>query len=395
VKLTLALTAAAAVAAITAVALPAQAETQAQPETQNVPPGQRGKVISTRPLTGSSALPAAATNRLVAYTSEGANGQPIKVTGTVALPKTPPPPGGYPVISWTHGTTGTADICAPSADTPDGPAHAYLSIGQGYLNKWVAKGYAVVQTDYEGLGTPGGHPYMHGQSQANTALDMVRAAREVDRRVGRDWFVVGHSQGGQAALFTAATRQRPKDLNLKGAIALAPGSMQSQTPHYVQAGLPGAQGALSFLFILMNGAQAADPSIVPEDLLTDEAARLLKAGQSTACNAQLAEMGKDLPLDKVFKPGADLKPLETYLRSQEPLGLSLHVPTLVVQGSADTQVSTPATNIVVKDMCSRYKGVTYNHYEGADHRAVIEASYADAFQYAEDLRAGRTPRSDC
>ncbi|MFI0355360.1 alpha/beta fold hydrolase [Actinomadura sp. 9N407] len=388
IALTAALTTAAAAAAMIA-AVPAQAAPQ------QVPPGHRGNVISDRPLTGSSALPAAAVNRLVTYTSEGANGQPIKVTGTVALPKTPAPRGGYPVISWTHGTTGNADICAPSADTPDGPAHSYLAIGQGYLNKWVAKGYAVVQTDYEGLGTPGGHPYMHGKSAANTTIDMVRAARDLDRKVGRDWFVIGHSQGGHAALYTAAARQQPRDVRLKGAVALAPGSMTSQTPAYVKNNLPGARHALSFLFVLMNGAQAVDPSLKVDDLLTDEAAAVLRAGRTTACNAQIGELAADLPVDKVFKPDADLAPLVDFLRSQEPMGLTLKVPTLVVQGSADTSVTTPATDAVVADLCKQATGIAYNHYEGADHRSVIEASYDDTFQYVEDLRAGRTPTTHC
>ncbi|MEW2352195.1 alpha/beta fold hydrolase [Spirillospora sp. NPDC029432] len=381
-KKLLAVTAAA--AAVTALATPAQAA-----------PGQRGKVLDVQPLTNSSALPSARANHLVTYVSESAAGRPIKVTGTVALPKTPPPPGGHPVITWTHGTTGNADICAPSKDTPDGPAHGYLSIGQGYLDKWVAKGYAVVQTDYEGLGTPGGHPYMNGTSAANTAIDMVRAARRVDHRVGRDYFVIGHSQGGHAALFTAAARQRPKDVALKGSVALAPGSMTSQTPEYVRSGQPGAQGAMSFLFVILNGAKAADPSLDIDGLLTDEAAAILRAGRTTACNAQLAELSKTLAPEKVFKPDADLGPLTAYLRSQEPMGLTLQVPTLVVQGAADTQVTTPATNAVVKDLCSRYKGITYNHYEGADHRAVIEASYNDAFAYVETLRKGGTPQPTC
>jgi hypothetical protein len=38
----------------------------------------------------------------------------------------------------------------------------------------------VVQTDYEGLGTPGTHPYLNGPSEGRRVLDMVRAARRLD-----------------------------------------------------------------------------------------------------------------------------------------------------------------------------------------------------------------------
>ncbi|MFI6517675.1 alpha/beta hydrolase family protein [Spirillospora sp. NPDC050679] len=359
------------------------------------PPAARGALLADRPLTGAAALPSAAVNRLVTYVSAGVRGGRAAVSGTVSLPRTPPPRGGWPVISWAHGTTGTADPCAPSADAPRGPAHDYLSGTSRYLDRWVARGYAVVQTDYEGLGTPGGHPYMNGRSEADNVLDMVRAARRVDRRVGRDWFAAGHSQGGHAALFTAAARSGARDLNLKGAVALAPGSVISQTPAYVQSGQPGAQAAMPFLFVMLNGARAADPSLRTDRLLTPRAAEVARAGRTGACLAQLGELGADLPPDQVFRPGADLKPLTDYLRSQEPFGLRPTVPILIAQGSADTAVTPAASRALAADLCSRYTGVTYRAFEGADHRAVIGASFDEALGFVEAVRAGRPPAGTC
>src|SRR5690606_12354078 len=126
------------------------------------------------------------------------------VSGTVTVPAGEPPEGGWPVISWAHGTTGVGDACAPSAHSVGGPARDYLAVTDPVIARWVTGGYAVVATDYEGLGTPGGHPYMNGISAAHTVTDIVRAARELDSRIGAKWAVAGHSQGGHAALFTAA-----------------------------------------------------------------------------------------------------------------------------------------------------------------------------------------------
>jgi hypothetical protein len=376
-------------AATAAVAVPAQADTD------GVPPGLRGRVLTDRPQTGTSALPGASVNRLVTYTSEGVDGRPITVSGTVSLPRTAPPPGGWPVISWAHGTTGTADVCAPSADTADGPAHDYVSLTSRYLDKWVSRGYVVVQTDYEGLGTPGGHPYMNGRSAANTVLDMVRAARALDRRVGRAWFAVGHSQGGHAALFTAAARQRPRDLDLLGVVSLAPGGYGlSQTVDFIRSRQPGAQYALAFLPVLLTGAEAADPAVVPEELLTEEARPLLESGRSE-CTARHRERAATFPVDKVFRPEADTGPLTAYLRGQEPVGLNLRVPTLVAQGTADVLVSKPTTDLLVGDLCRRSPDLVYRVYQGADHRAVIDGSFAEALDFAEGLRSGRTPQSTC
>ncbi|GGU99800.1 lipase [Actinomadura cremea] len=367
----------------------------AVPAQADVPPGQRGRLLGAGPVAGTAALPSAAANRTIAYTSEGANGRKITVTGTVAIPEGTPPRGGWPVLSWAHGTTGTADVCAPSADTADGPAHDYLSITERYLDRWVAQGYAVVQTDYEGLGTPGGHPYMHGRSEANAVVDIVRAARGLDRRIGRNWYVAGHSQGGHAAVFSAAARQTPRDVRLRGALALAPGSQTSATPEYVRAGYPGADAAMPFLFVLLTGAEAADPSIVPEDLLTDEALPMLEAARTSACTYGLRRMAEGFDPTKVFRPDADLEPFVEYLRSQEPTGLELRVPTLVLQGTADTMVTPDATKLLMDDLCKRYGTIAYREYEGADHRELLDASFADGLRYVEDLRKGGTPPSGC
>lgn len=362
---------------------------------KDVPPGQRGRVVSDRPLTTSAALPSAASNRLVTYTSQGVGGKKIKVSGTVSTPRGKAPRGGWPVISWAHGTTGTADLCAPSADTPDGPVHDYVSITAAYLDRWVSRGYAVVQTDYEGLGTPGGHPYMNGESAANTVVDIVHAARALDRRIGRDWFAIGHSQGGQAALYAAAAKPRTGQLKLKGTVAVAPGGYGlSQTVDYIQSQLPGAEYALAFLPTLITGAEAADPAIVPEEMLTDAASdTLLKAGR-TECTAKHRELALTFPLDQVFRPGADLTPLTAYLRSQDPVDLDLRVPTQVVQGTADVLVGKPTTDALVGELCER-GDIAYDVYAGADHRGVLSTSFEDSFAFVEDLRHGRTPRDTC
>jgi hypothetical protein len=84
-----------------------------------LPEGAPGDVIWKRALTNEAALPAAGANWLVLYRSTDIDGQPIAVSGTVAVPEGTPPAGGWPVISWTHGTTGIADICAPSRNGPE------------------------------------------------------------------------------------------------------------------------------------------------------------------------------------------------------------------------------------------------------------------------------------
>jgi hypothetical protein len=64
------------------------------------------------------------------------------------------------VVTWGHGTTGIGDGCAPTRyDNPQD-----VTTIDPLLQRWIGAGYAVVRTDYEGLGTPGTHPYLIGRS---------------------------------------------------------------------------------------------------------------------------------------------------------------------------------------------------------------------------------------
>ena len=346
-----------------------------------------GQLLSSRAVADGPALPSAGRNEVITYASQDGNGDPVVVSGTVSIPRTPAPEGGYPVISWAHGTTGVADACAPSADFAGGPAHGYLSGVDASLDDWVAKGYAVVSTDYQGLGTPGIHPYVNGDTETNAVVDIVRAARAMDPAVGSTWFVIGHSQGGQAALFTAAQGgERAPELHLGGAVAIAPGNGLDQTPQYFRSGVPGIEAAEAFLPLILLGAQAADPAIVPSALLTERAQPLLTVAR-TGCIDDIRKV-PPVPAGQVFRPDADLGPLTEYLARQEPSRVHVQVPTLVAQSSGDLVVSESSTDLMVKTLQDNGNELTYRTYEGADHRGTIGASQKDAQDFVAGILAG-------
>ncbi|MPZ65645.1 MAG: hypothetical protein GEU83_09070 [Pseudonocardiaceae bacterium] len=106
-----------------------------------------------------------ATVTRVTYSSRsGRDDSPVAVSGLVIEPVGQPPPGGWPVVSYAHGTTGVADACAPSGS----PGMR----GQlGVVLPLVERGYLVTATDYEGLGTPGAHPYLQPVSEGRSVID--------------------------------------------------------------------------------------------------------------------------------------------------------------------------------------------------------------------------------
>src|SRR3954449_6569061 len=235
-------------------------------------PGKKhGDAIWARKVTGEPALKSAGANWKILYRSVAANGQPIAVSGTVAVPKGKAPKKGWPVISYDHGTTGIADVCAPSRDSAKNPAHLYNSYVYPLLNRWLKAGYAVVRTDYQGLGTPGIHQYLVGISEGRSTLDVVRAARKLDPKISKRFAIAGHSQGGHAALWGAflAPKYTP-DLQLRGTVAFAPASHISELLSLVSAvGTPGG-GLSAEAGLVIRGVDDSEPALGVPSIFTDQ-----------------------------------------------------------------------------------------------------------------------------
>ena len=235
-----------------------------------LPGGKHGALIWARKQTGAAALKGGAGNRLILYRSTGADGKATAVSGAVAIPKGKAPKGGWPVITWAHGTTGIADQCAPSRDG----ANQLSSYAYPLLQRWLKAGYAVVRTDYTGLGTPGDHPYLIGRPEGESVLDAVRAARSLDKRLGKRVAIAGHSQGGQAALFAASLAPKyTPDLKIRGTVAFAPVSHLSEQTALLP-GLKSPSGLSGLVAMILRGIDIARPSLNVAGMLNDPAAAL-------------------------------------------------------------------------------------------------------------------------
>lgn len=347
--------------------------------------GQHGDVIWARALTNDAALPSAAQNWLVLYRSTSISGHPTAVSGTVAIPKGTPPAGGWPVISWTHGTTGIADICAPSRDDASFPPREYVNLMNATLDQWVAKGYAVVKTDYEGLGTPGTHPYLVGDTEARNAADMVLAARQLSPDLSRNWLVMGHSQGGGAAVYTAYLGPiYAQSLNLTGAIAIAPSSNLSIQVQYAEKHPDMPTNAYGTL--LFHSIAAVAPGVDLSKVLTTEGQRV--NGQvETLC---VGDLRNNLKMKDVLNMDADFSALNGAVATlMDTQNVRPSVPLLVLQADKDTAVPKMFTDMLVQ----RYKvlgvPVEYRTYTITDlgkaasvHQATVPYSQQDAMNWA-------------
>lgn len=346
-----------------------------------LPSGKHGEAIWVRTAKGSGVVvPGAAKTELVLYRSEEASGKATAVSGVVSIPKGKAPKGGWPVVTWAHGTTGIADQCAPSKATGTGGVSAYTTYVFPLLTKWLKAGYAVVRTDYQGLGTPTDHQYINGKAEGASVLDMVRAARQVEPKLGRSIIISGHSQGGHGALFAAA--QAPKytpELAVKGTVAFAPAShLDEQIPltRSLTSPNPGLTGLVA---LIAYGLHAAYPDRF--DLATymsDQGVALALQAQSK-CLLDLASAAATLPPSGLFKPGVDLAPVAKLLDLNDPSHLKIKTPILVEQGTADTTVLPLFTDTLVGELKDNgAKSVTYTKLKGTDHAGATNAGASSA-----------------
>ncbi|HEX4008534.1 MAG TPA: alpha/beta fold hydrolase [Solirubrobacteraceae bacterium] len=353
-----------------------------------LPAGVHGTLIWERPFHGVAALKGA-TNYLVLYKQVGVTGKQVAVSGIVSIPKGKAPKSGFPVVTFAHGTTGIADQCAPSRDTgrSSGANEADTGVAP-LLNTWIKDGDAVVRTDYEGLGTPGTHPYLIGTSEGHGVLDIVRAARQLDGAISNRVVIAGHSQGGQAALWAASLAPKyTPDLDVLGTVAFAP---QSHTADEVSLLKSLDTASLTPLAsLILRGIDVAYPSLHVNSLLTPAGAKLYPQ-TLTACLGQLESTSSfgGLPLDQLVQPSANLTPVVSALAANDPDGLKIKAPVLLEQGLADTTVLPQFDQELSQELAKLGDKVTYHTYPGATHGSVLIAAAKDATAFVKK-RFGR------
>jgi alpha-beta hydrolase superfamily lysophospholipase len=333
------------------------------------------------------AAPEGAVAWRVLYHSRSIRDEDIAVSGLVVVPDREPPPGGFPVIAYAHGTTGLADSCAPSRRAEavrDGAAAG--ARGDLPLPPFWDAGYVVAATDYEGLGTPGPHPYLVGGSEARGVLDSIRAARAMAQaHAGEPAVVVGISQGGHAALFTGELAHAyAPDAGLRGVVALAPGAELAQAAML----LMGDPTVVGFGVAIGHGFAAAHPDLRLDEVLTPRALAAIDVIE-TGCiddilDAYAGPATETLRLERLMQP-----PWPALLDENTPGRAPTPVPILVGQGEADPLVIPELTDALVARLCAIGNDVTYRRYPGESHSGVVEASQDDVLEWIGELVAGR------
>ncbi|MFI5967616.1 lipase family protein [Streptomyces asoensis] len=383
-------------------------------------PAADGTLIRSEPLPLALSLPGLdgplpGTATRLMYKSTDSAGRPMAVTGAYIEPSARWTGGGArPLVVVAPGTMGQGDQCAASLglEHPLSVNSQTLSVGYEDLAVYrlLARGIAVVVTDYTGLGaTDRLHTYVNRIDEAHAVLDAVRAARSLDTAsltAGSRVALYGYSQGGGAT--AAAAELQPAyapDVTLAGTYSGAPpADLVAVTKAIDGSDLAGALGWS------VNGFLESDPALAPiADAHLNATGRAALKDLSTMCvgDALLAyNSAKSTAWTTDGRSLSDIiqsePALKAFLADQRIGTLTPASPVRVATGTADDLVPHAQARALAVAWCAKGVDVTYKPVvlpglgrSILNHVTPLLTDQGDAISWLTDRLKDRPVTSNC
>lgn len=354
-----------------------------------VPDGP-GHLIRSEPYT--QAVPEGARGWLILYTTTDLRGAP-RVGSAFVMAPADPAPGPAEVVLWTHGTQGADRSCAPTLLPEPLPLAGPIAA----LHEQLEKGRVLVGPDYPGMGTAGRQGYLIGEDEGRSSLDAVRAAHELgDLELSWRTVVWGHSQGGQAALWTGGLApEYAPEIELLGVSAAAPaadvkgliGSLSRSLVGQVMG--PFAIRAYAETYDDVRVTDYVDPRMLP--IYEAASRRCLPEKETTVTLLTALTMQGEM-----YRTDPATGPLGARLDENVPTK-PITAPLFIAQGGADPLVLPSVQEGYVRSRCAAGQAMIFREYPGRDHLSVVadDSPYsADLLSWTDDRFAGRPQTED-
>ena len=313
----------------------------------------------------------------ILYHSRAADGEDVAVSGVILFPEAKPPVGGWPIIAWAHSWTGVGRSCAPSLarNLQHGP----------FLAMYVHLGYAVVATDYAGLGTAARSAFADISANASDVIFSVAAARQALPQLSSRWVAMGTGEGGMAVVGVAELESRIHDPNYLGSVAIS--NLDDLQNRY------SSESTLTYKtpIFLAYGIKTAFPQFNVRDILTPEAMSLFQeVTQSCNENGDQPAVSATSMLKSGWKANSFVQ--EYFERNR--LGLqSANAPLLVIASEDDPKIN--ATAKIVTRLCKAKDKVQLEKISESDFGRVIGDSARDQMAWIESRFASAAPHDNC
>lgn len=352
-----------------------------------------GTLLKREKLSVSQSNPGAAKNiRLLYSSTDGVEGKGLlPVSGVLFLPEGEAPANGWPLMAWTHGTVGIADICAPSWN-------GRQQQDRDHLEFWLKKGFAVVASDYQGLGTPGTHPYLATRPEAYSNLDIIRAVQSADFPLSKKVVLFGQSQGAGAAIATAAhAPEYAPDVHIVGAVATGVPFFSPKALIALQEARPPdrVDPMLAYNMLALSLVRRIDPQFVLADYVSDEVLPIAKSVENTCHkNVRAKVAAEKLTYNRTFKQSPSEHLAKAFSRMGYPT-LKLSVPTFIGTGGKDKDTPPRMQEAFVKRACQAGSKIRSALYPALDHRGVVPGSTGDTLPFVRAVFAGQEMSGNC
>lgn len=366
----------------------------------------------------------------IAYISSDIAGRKTISTGLVVAPVGQAPAGGRPVMSWAHGTTGSAQNCGPSqVINPAAPLNEYFLVGGNSwtdygipaIEEFIKEGYVLVATDYQGLGGGGRHQYSVAATNAMDTLNAARAAISMkETGASKKTLVYGWSQGGGATIALAGMPEYIKqtgtvadNIDIIGFVALAPQDIsilapagkldQAAADKYFQSSQKMfLDNVFNFTHATMYywGTQAAFPNLKLSDIFTDEGVKVANEIYTNKCmhaasdtfnfnyGTSYASLLKQTPANTV-----------AWAQAMQKGGVPVVKPVAPVQiyfGSRDTAVPPMMHKLYQEQMCKLGGNVGRMQLPGEQsHFTTPGSSKPFYLSWVKDRVAGKSLANAC
>src|SRR6266849_4184938 len=340
-----------------------------------LPPGKPGELVRSEPIDQYN-LPYELSAVRILYHSRTTKGEDVAVSAVVLIPDGKPPAGGWPVIAWAHEFRGAARQCAPSL---------MKNLGAGpILAMYANLGYAVVATDYAGLGADSGKSVLDMQSNALDVMYSVLAARAAVEEIGPKWIALGPFQGGMAAVAVAESEVR--DPNYLGSVATSGvADAQEAYERFAQA------SSNRMLLVVASTVKALYPEFQVSDMLQEKA---LPAYQRVAetCGG---ETEPEFTSEMLKRDWENNRFVKEFFTRNTPGQKRARSPLLVISGEVDPAIPAEMSGKTVARMCKQGDRILFLKYPNLDASGVMGASVADQISWIKARFAGYVAPGNC
>lgn len=349
-------------------------------------PGQILKIEWETDISEYSVPPGQALSRIM-YASTDDRGNVVPATAAILWPFSPKSFNGsqkYPLVAWAHGTSGIVRQCAITNQRN-------LQYNFRSVFTLATAGYAVVMTDYVGLGSDNFFNYLAYKLHADDVVYSALAAQAAFPELSREWVSFGHSEGGGVA-WAIGERQAVDPIpGFLGTIAAAPPPEQINTEREASASV-----FTAFMTLTIANLYGLDLSAIfnPVPL---QVIRLIQS--IGGCNSASFAAFAGFTAEDIYSNTSWTMTEEVaqYVRDYSVGGRALGGPMLILQGTADTVVTPASAQAGFNSTCAvlgnNGTSIEYVAIEGQGHNPSVYASQRVWLDWIEDRFSHKpTPR---